>query len=163
LVGLCFLVIVLPAGKKENNAEEMQQETGNTIKAEEEKSYAEQLEARVESLLSSVQHVGKVKVMITVASTEEKVILKDGQVKKEETQEADSAGGTRYSYSESTETETVFQQEEPYLIAESYPEVIGVVVIAEGTGTGTVDYEILNAVQVLFHLPAHKIKIMKMK
>jgi stage III sporulation protein AG len=38
-----------------------------------------------------------------------------------------------------------------------------VVVIAQGSGTGTVDLDILNAVQVLFDVPAHKIKIMKMK
>ena len=42
-------------------------------------------------------------------------------------------------------------------------EITGVVVIAKGCGTGSVDLDILNAVQVLFDVPAHKIKIMKMK
>ena len=64
---------------------------------------------------------------------------------------------------ESLDMETVFSGEdgngEPYLVSESYPEVVGVVVLAEGSGTGSVDYDILNAVQVLFDIPAHKIKI----
>ena len=51
----------------------------------------------------------------------------------------------------------------PYITKEVYPEVEGVVVIAQGSGTGTVDLDILTAVQVLFGVPAHKIKIMKMK
>ncbi len=167
LVGICFLIIVFPTQKEDENAESngsggQNVQTGETA-AESEKTYAERMEERVEELLSNVEHVGKVKVMITVSSTEEKNVLKDGTEEKKETTETDSAGGSRITYEESNELETVFSGTEPYLLSENYPQVVGVVVIAEGSGTGSVDYDILNAVQVLFDIPAHKIKIMKMK
>ena len=166
VVGLCLLVLVIPA--KETGKEERVDSTEENINVptqipEQGDSYTERMERKVEELLSQVEHVGKVKVMLTVSSTEEKTVLQDGTTEKKETTETDSAGGSRVTESENTERETVLIGDAPYLLSESFPGVIGVVVIAEGSGTGSVDYDILNAVQVLFNLPAHKIKIMKMK
>ena len=42
-------------------------------------------------------------------------------------------------------------------------EVLGVVVVAQGAGTATVDKKILEAVEALFGIEAHKISIVKMK
>ncbi len=44
-----------------------------------------------------------------------------------------------------------------------YPEVEGVLVSCEGAGTGTVNAEITEALQALFNLDAHKIKVLSMK
>ena len=105
--------------------------------------------------------------MVTVSSTGGKTVLQDGTREVSRIEETDSAGGSRISVSENSEGTTIFYDIEgvstPYILSETYPEVTGVVVIAEGSGTGTVDLDILNAVQVLFNLPAHKIRIMKMK
>ena len=43
------------------------------------------------------------------------------------------------------------------------PEVEGVIVIALGCGNASVKQNILEAVQALFPVEAHKIKIMKME
>lgn len=170
LIGICCLIIVFPANRQENTDEDVQQGASAILTGvgnSEEKSYAEQMEERLEELLSDVEHVGRVKVMITVNATEEKNVLKDGRVGSEEISETDSEGGTRTSKSNESDLETVYAEENgtgsPYLVSEIYPDVVGVVVLAEGSGTGSVDYDILNAVQVLFDIPAHKIKIMKMK
>lgn len=168
LAGLCCLIIVFPMGEKE----EIQEKTEVTAKyeafqAEEETDYVIQLENRLSELLSGVENVGRVKVMITVTGTVRKNILQDGSLEKEQITEADSAGGSRNSVSERSDGTTVFAETNgenaPYIVSEDYPEITGVVVIAEGSGTGTVDLDILNAVQVLFDVPAHKIRIMKMK
>ena len=166
VVGLCLLILVIPTketGKDERTGEKGEEVNVPTQVPVQGSSYTERMEQRVEELLSQVEHVGKVKVMLTVNSTEEKIVLKDGSQEKQETTETDSEGGSRVKIEESMDTETVFSGNVPYLLSESYPEVIGVVVLAEGSGTGSVDYDILNAVQVLFDIPAHKIKIMKMK
>lgn len=42
-------------------------------------------------------------------------------------------------------------------------EVLGVVVVAEGAGTATIDAKILDAVKALFGIEAHKISIVKMR
>lgn len=172
LAGLCCLIIVFPMGTEgeEKKSNDTGAAVGNTAGGQEstkQGSYTEQLELELAELLSCVEHVGKVKVMITVGGTAEKTVLQDGSQEREETTEADSAGGSRNSVSERSEGTTVFYdingESVPYILNERYPEITGVVVIAEGSGTGTVDLEILNAVQVLFDVPAHKIRIMKMK
>lgn len=172
LAGICCMVIVLPMGKEEKETEEENQ--NRTAAREQEISavgetvdYVKRLENRLEEILTGVKDVGRVQVMITANRTVQKNVLQDGSREREQMTEADSAGGSRTSISEKSEGTTVFYDingnSTPYILSETYPEVIGVVVIAQGSGTGTVDLDILNAVQVLFDVPAHKIKIMKMK
>ena len=43
-----------------------------------------------------------------------------------------------------------------------FPKIEGVVVLAQGVGTGTISKDILEAVQALFGVEAHKIKVLKM-
>lgn len=51
----------------------------------------------------------------------------------------------------------------PYVIKETLPEIQGIVVLAEGAGNSKLIGEIVEAVQVLFDVPIHKIKVMKME
>ena len=162
MVGLCCLIVVIPTKPKQEQPKLVKEE----IKEEKEvetKDYVTMLEQRLTNLLSYVEDVGTVKVMITVESTTSKSVLQDGSRQIEQSREQDSAGGSRSVENTKTDGTTVFSQNEPYVLSETYPKVTGVVVIAQGSGRGTVDYDILNAVQVLFDVPAHKIKIMKMK
>ena len=168
IAGVCCLIIVWPGGKGEETPEENQTRGYELLQeTESEQDYVSSLEQRLEELLTCVAGVGDVRVMITVGSTTEKQVLQDGSKETEQSTEQDSAGGSRMSVSERSEGITVFSDTEgessPYILSETYPEITGVVVIAEGSGKGTVDFDIMNAVQVLFDVPAHKIKIMKMK
>ncbi len=164
LAGVCCLIIVLPSKPKQEEVkeivEEKREEEAITVDVD---SYVTSLEQRLKELLSYVEDVGTVKVMITVESTTSKSVLQDGTRQMEQSKEQDSEGGSRILESTKTDGTTVFSQNQPYVLSETYPKVTGVVVIAQGSGRGTVDYDILNAVQVLFDVPAHKIKIMKMK
>ena len=87
--------------------------------------------------------------------------------RQETTTEQDGAGGVRTIIQTEQQEKSVSKQasgeELPYVIKELEPEVEGVVVIAEGSKSGTVDLDIVEAVQALFDLPAHKIKVLKMK
>lgn len=171
LAGICCLVIVFPTKKEEK---EPQKENSNSytdgyqnLSIGQETDYIRQLESRLEEILSAVKDIGRVKVMITANRTVQKNVLQDEKKEWDQMTEMDSAGGSRTSVSEKKEGTTVFYdiagENIPYILSETYPEVIGVVVIAQGSGVGRVDMDILNAVQVLFDVPAHKIRIMKMK
>ncbi len=54
-------------------------------------------------------------------------------------------------------------QDIPYVVMTIAPDVEGVVVIAQGGGTLSVQENIIEAIQVLFDIDANKIKIVKMK
>ena len=51
----------------------------------------------------------------------------------------------------------------PYVVQEIYPEVEGVLVVAEGGGDSYVNLAITDAIQALFGIEAHKIRVVKMK
>ena len=121
------------------------------------------LEQRLEELLKKVSGIGDVQVMITLKSSAETVVLKDSPYTSEVTEESDSEGGHRTVTQIEQGEETILANDnDPYVIKRIEPEVQGVVVIAEGAGDLRIVTEIVEAVEVLFEVPAHKVKVMKM-
>ncbi|MCH5273394.1 MAG: stage III sporulation protein AG [Lachnospiraceae bacterium] len=122
------------------------------------KGYAEQMEEKLEKMLLKVKGVTSADVVITVKSTTEKVVLQDTAADTESLQEEDGGGGLRSSQKVTEEKKTVLSGNEPYLTKELTPEVAGVVVVISGAEAESV-LAISEAVQALFNIPAHKVKI----
>ena len=103
-------------------------------------------------------------VRITLASSEERVTLQNDSATTESTGE-DGTGSKRQKESATTESVLVRKdgQDTPYLVQILTPEIEGVVVVASGADSGQTDTEIIAAVQALFPVQAHKIRVMKMK
>lgn len=161
LVGVLLMVISLPVNKEKDTLEETTIET-----PKKEADQVEQLEQRLEKILSKVDGVGKVQVMITLKSNGEKQVEKDIESSENTTQETDSQGGERKNTEYSKKETTVFAEgengeSEPYVIKETEPEIEGVLVIAEGGDKASVAKNISEAVLALFPIDAHKIKVMK--
>ena len=169
LVGILFLVISIPAGKeaeKKNassdftDVEELQGNQGD-------KAYAKELEDHLEKLFSHMEGAGKVEVMITLASSSEKVVEKDINGESETITEEDSTGGKRITSNAVSEETTIYEggensRESPYVSKELTPRVEGVVVLASGGDNAVVKKNITEAAQALFGIDTHKIRIIKM-
>lgn len=124
-------------------------------------------EKRLKEVLSKVEGVGRVEVMITEKESKELVVLKDKPYTQETLNETDQSGGTRISSSTKSEEDTVLSggtgsTAEPFITKEIAAQVEGVLVIAEGGANGDVAADITAAVQALFGVPAHKIKVLPM-
>lgn len=128
-------------------------------------SYEAELEQRVREILKNVDGVGTVDVMIVLKSSAEKIVHTDSSVSRSTTDEKDSGGGTRKIESEDREASTVLTsgdgQNTPIIEKELRPELSGIVISAVGGGNPTVRAEISAAMEALFDLPAHKIKVLK--
>ncbi len=128
--------------------------------------YAGYLEQRLSETLSQMSGVGDVKVMITLKSSSELVVEKEQPVSRSTTNENDSQGGSRIVSQMESEENTVYRKEgnnsEPYVVKTLPPQIEGVVVVAEGAGSGTVNRTIVEIVQALFGIEAHKVKVVKM-
>lgn len=175
LAGILLFVIALPtegkdAGENEkkaegNSAAQVISQEGTTEK-EGGKRFKAELEAQLKEILSQMAGVGNVEVMITMKSSEELVVEKDEPVSRSNTNENDSAGGTRIitqvDSAESTVFRTTGSDSEPYVVKTISPQVEGVVVVAQGAGSGTVNQNITEMVQALFGVEAHKVKVVKM-
>jgi len=144
LVGLILLVAGIPMEEKETSVETV------FLENEKNKDKAEQLEERLEKVLNQVEGVGRTSVLITLKSDGKKLVEKDLS-----TQENTREENTVYQKEQNGE-------ESPYVTEETAPEISGVLVVAEGGGSGVIAAEITEAVQALFGIEAHKIKVMKM-
>lgn len=170
LAGVLLLVIGMPAsetkktGKQET--ETLEKTANEESKGTDTEAYAEYLEKKLAAVLSKVEGVGKTEVMITLESSAEKVIGKDRESESESVQEEDSQGGSR-STAQNKSSETAIyengdgQQQVPYITKEITPSVSGVIVIAEGGDDAVTVQNIIEAVQALFEIDTHKIKVMK--
>lgn len=140
-------------------------ETAGTGYVWEQEQYIKEMEAKAESLLSGVNGAGQVKVMITLRASSEQVVEKDMPVTRSQTSEQDSQGGSRMVSEFATEDATVYRKgngyEEPYVVKTLSPSVEGVVVVAEGAGNGEVSKNLSEAVQILFGVEAHRVKVLK--
>ena len=135
-------------------------QTGDT-----DQEYALYLEEKLRNALGKVDGVGKVDVMITLKSSRELVVEKEQPILRSTTSESDSQGGKREAVEMDSQENTVYRTDgsasEPYVIKTLVPEVEGVLVVAEGVGTGTVSHSIVEIVQALFGVEAHKVKVVK--
>lgn len=176
LAGVLLVVIALPTEKNSRGQQNPGAVTGSPGGAVQEsisvgagfsdvEEYAAYLEKRLENTLSQVSGVGAVQVMITLEATQELVLEKDQQTQSSSTTEEDSQGGSRYSHQINRSENTVYHSSgnsEPYVIKTLLPRVEGVVVVAQGAGTGNINRNITDVVQALFDVEVHKVKVVKM-
>ena len=120
--------------------------------------YEQRMERKLEEILLQIEGVTDANVMITFQSTTEKVVLQDTVTDEEITQEEDGTGGQRTSQSRIEEKTSVLAGTVPYLTKELTPAVEGVLVVISGAKKESI-LTITEAVQALFAVPAHKVKI----
>lgn len=164
-IGILIVVIVIPTEKKSSDNNIDKTEESQQFNEIQNSSYEAELEKKLADILSNVDGAGAVSVMITLDESEEIVLQTDSSLESNITNETDSDGGQRTvnsnSYSYSTVLSGSSSNGEPYIIKQIYPKVAGVVVIAEGAGSAEIQSQISEAVQALFDIPAHKIKVLK--
>ena len=168
LAGVLLLVIAIPTGSNKN--EENKKNEGifsETIQQSEpatDNSYEDQLETRLEEILRSMEGVGQVQVMITLKDTGESVVEKDKESSYQTTSGTEGEGiqSTQQQTSETTVYENQTDEGGPFISKETTPEIEGVLVVAQGGNNAVTAQNISEAIQALFNIEVHKIKIVKM-
>ena len=156
LIGILLIVIAIPTTDKK----EKKQTTIANESSKMETSYVYALEQQLEQVLGKVQGVGNVSVMITISSSAEKIVEKDEETSTQTS--SDEQGNNSATDRRETSVYTGASGEErPYVIKEISPQISGVLVVAEGGDSAIVIENITSAVQALFGIEAHKIKVMK--
>lgn len=177
LIGVLLLIIAIPSGNGTKNNTEMPGESDEEAEREgnasvepsfggNEDDYIAYLEKRLKTILSGMEGVGKVEVMITVSDSGENVVEKDSVDRSTVTSETDSSGGSRTVTEGEREENTIYVEKGsetyPYIQKEKMPTIEGIVVVAEGGGNVKVISDISDALEALFSVEAHKIKVVRM-
>ena len=112
--------------------------------------YTEILENRLTSVISSIDGVGKCKVMITLENTNESVyaVNRDSHL-----DEGTSDINDEYVIYDSD------KGEKPVLIKEYFPQVQGVTVVCSGGENTLVREKIISAVTALFNIPSNRVSV----
>lgn len=114
--------------------------------------YVECLEKNTSDIISSINGVGKCKVMLTLCETDENVY---GQNVDEKTGDSSISHRSEYALYENNNEDT------PILIKQHFPKVMGVVVVCQGGDNAAVKAQIVSAVSSLFDIPSNKISVSK--
>lgn len=166
LAGILLLVIAVPSdcGTSNGSGEKKSvvQETDHTV----EDNYEDVLEQRLEQVLSSMDGVGRVEVMITLKDEGESVVEKDISTNGDTRTDTDGEGNTTEQTKSERSEETVYSSQssdgEPFVSRQIAPNIEGILIVAEGGADTKVAKNISEAVEALFGLEAHKIKVVKM-
>ena len=144
LVGVLFMLI--PSNNKDSKKDVT---TKDEIYIDYEKD--------LEDILSTIEGVGKVKVLLTYASSFEKSIAYEKNTDKNEKKDGDSIVNEI-----SSQNNVVMSDGEPFVIKEIYPEIQGVIVASEGADDIIVKQNILQAVTTALAIAPHKVCVVKM-
>ena len=166
LAGILLLVVALPTDCGQRSTKQDSGKGKTTEKDTDAQDYVTVLEKRMKKILTQMDGVGEVEVMITLKDQGESVVEKDDSASQEtQTDTSGTDGETTRSQTDTSE-KTVYDTEDgqgsPFVSKEIVPKIDGVLVVAEG-GADTVTAEnISEAVQALFSVEPHKIKVVKM-
>lgn len=121
-----------------------------------ESAYIADLEKRLTKVLSKVEGAGKVDVVITIKSSKQIKLAKD-TVEKSESKE----NGSSYELEEKTVITKDGKGEEPYVVSEYYPQIEGVMIVAQGADNIDVKTSLYEGVKSLLNVSANRVQVLK--
>jgi len=120
----------------------------------------ERLTRELCDILGQIEGAGAVKVSITLSSDGEKKYYSNITEEKSNITDADPQGGQKQSMEIKSTKELAVSSGNPLLTENKFPEVIGVLVVAEGAENPAVKEKLMAATATLLNVPAHKVSVM---
>ena len=124
-------------------------------------------EYRLKQVLSTIKGAGKVEVMISYKSGTELIPAMNTVESNTETEEKDSNGGIRRVNQADSNSQpvsmTTSEGTKPLITREIQPEVLGVIVVAEGAEDIRVQMELQKAVQTVLGIHSNQVDIFVMR
>ncbi|MBC6003933.1 MAG: stage III sporulation protein AG [Paeniclostridium sordellii] len=153
------LVIFSKDFEVESNKNKLTESENTKIKETQTKE-EDDLESKLENILSQIEGAGEVKAMITFKAGEQIEPAFNSNSTKEETTEKDSQGGER-TVTTSSENKTMITSSEnkPVVLKTSEPEIKGVLVVSSGANDPIVKEKLYSAVQTALQISGHQVQI----
>ncbi len=164
IAGIVLILCSLPLPNNKNDTVVSQK---TSVLTDTQEVYEEKVEKQLEEILKEVAGIQSVKVMITWYAGTEKIIEREEVMQEEVQSEAQTDGRVVHVSSKRSENTAVLTEIDgnrvPYVLKELAPVVQGVLIVAEGEITAEKTMQISEAVQALFSIEAHKVKVLEKK
>jgi stage III sporulation protein AG len=129
--------------------------------------YEEKYENQMKKALEEMLGVNDVTVVVTIDSTDKKVLEKNTVTKSQTTDETDPQGGQRKVVDSSTDEQLVIlrngDKEVPIVVETKKPDIRGVLVVAKGADNVEVKKWIKEAVTRALGVPSYRVAVMPKK
>lgn len=119
-----------------------------------------QTTAALEGILTRISGAGKVQVSITLASDGSKTYATNTRQEKRTTEEKDAKGVVKTTVEENTSNDLSVSSGNPILLEIKGPQVIGVLVVADGARDAFVREKLMQATATLLDVPLYKVQVM---
>ena len=168
LIILIVTIIAINTIWNDGKEEPVQSEniSNKTMTVEEEEKTSiekDELETKLESILSKIEGAGMVSVLITHSQSSEVVAMYNENQKDSTTEETDTNGGTRKITQADYSKEIIYKEENGEKIPVTQklisPKIEGAIIAAEGARNSEVKTNIIQAVEAATGLPTHKIQV----
>lgn len=163
IIGIIIMITISLFNEDFSNKknETIQVNKKDTSNIELHKDYGQLLEKRLEIILSEIKGVGKVKVMITLEETTEKIPATNSKINNEKTMETDSQGGVREINREDSNIEiaTIGSDGSVLVLKEIQPKVKGVIVVAEGAYDLEIKEKLYQAVKTVLGVSGNRVEV----
>lgn len=127
----------------------------------------QELEEKLENILSKIKGVGKVSVFVNYSESSSVVAMYDESTTTSTTEEGDSSGGTRNVTETQVQKDVIFSEDsgkkEPVTQKTTMPTIQGAIITAEGGSDAKIKTDIISAVEAVTGLAVNKIQVFEMK
>ena len=131
-----------------------------------EASSSNDLEEKLEKILSTIQGVGEVHVFINYSESSEVIPMYNENSKTSTTEETDMLGGTRKIQETDSQKDIIYQEDNgektPMTQKVVDPKIEGAIVTAKGANDANIKTSIIQAVEAVTSLPTHKIQVFEL-
>ena len=172
IVTIVIINIIWNGDKDSSNDKGVQNDTSKQLASSDKSSLevssntSNQLEIKLEEILSKIQGVGEVKVFINYSESNEIIPMYNESTQTSNTEETDTSGGTRTIEETDSQKEIIYEENdgEKTVITQKVvePQIEGAIITAKGAGSAEVKTSIIQAVEAVTGLATHKIQVFEM-
>lgn len=174
IITIVIINIIWKDDKDSSNKENIQNTTSSKKLANSENletvevtsNNTNELEIKLEEILSKIQGVGEVKVFINYAESSEIIPMYNENTKTSNTEETDTSGGTRKIQEEDSQKEIIYEENNgektPITQKIVEPKIQGAIITAKGAINSDIKTNIIQAVEAVTGLATHKIQVFEM-
>ncbi len=160
LVCLGLLALIWPVTDSPSNSRTQSAEEGA---ADNYGGSSSNISQEVESILAKIEGAGEVDVSITLASSGIKTYAANTRNESRESDESDRQGGSKNSVEQTITQDIAVSSGSPLLIEEKNPEIMGVLVVADGARSPELREKLTYATATLLNIAVHKVQVMPRK
>jgi len=154
-------------GKEKEKTQKQNLVGAKTLAEEPEKSQVDDdMESKLENILSKIKGVGEIKVAVMYSKTSEIVPMYNEDSSEKLTEEIDSNGGNRRVEETTVKKDIIYEEnsgvKSPITQSIISPTIEGAIITAKGAGDAQIKANIIQAVEAATGLATHRIQVFEM-